>query len=69
MQYEAEKVPNVTMTELLIVKHSSSVPDIATAFKILLTLPVYVASAERSFTKLKLIKNYLMSTMSHGSLS
>ena len=36
----------------------TSVPDVAIAFKIFLTIPVTVASAERSFSKLKLIKNY-----------
>ena len=35
---------------------------------ILLTLPVSVASGERSFSKLKLIKTYLRSTMSQRSL-
>jgi len=30
----------------------------------MLTIPVLVASAERSFSKLKLIKSYLRSTMS-----
>ena len=34
------------------------------AFRILLTILVTVASAERSFSKLKLIKSYLRSTMS-----
>ena len=75
MKHQIEKIPNATikdMAELLIVKHSSimpSVPDVATAFKIFLTLPVTVASAERSFSKLKLIKNYLRSTMSQERLS
>ncbi|KAG6930640.1 hypothetical protein G0U57_003206 [Chelydra serpentina] len=36
---------------------------------ILLTLPVSVASGERSFSKLKLLKNYLRSTMSQNRLS
>ncbi|KAK4883362.1 hypothetical protein RN001_006681 [Aquatica leii] len=38
-------------------------PNVYIAVRILLTLPVTVASAERSFSKLKLIKNYLRSSM------
>ena len=34
-------------------------------FRIMLTILVSVASTERSFTKLKLIKSYLRSTMSY----
>ena len=33
------------------------------------TLPVTVASAERSFSKLKLVKNFLRSTMGQERLS
>ena len=36
---------------------------------ILLTIPVIVASAERRFSKLKLIKSYLRLTMSQEKLS
>ncbi|KAG6923009.1 hypothetical protein G0U57_000227 [Chelydra serpentina] len=44
-------------------------PNTAIALHILLTLPVSVASGERSFSILKLLKNYLRSTMSQNRLS
>ncbi len=76
MKSKIEKLSKATikdLAEMLIVKHSSimtSVPDVVTVFKIFLTLPVTVAaSAERSFSKLKLIKNYMRSTMSQDRLS
>lgn len=43
-------------------------PNLCVALRIGLTLPVTVASGERSFSKLKLIKNYLRSTMSQERL-
>jgi len=39
------------------------------ALRILLTIPVTVASGERSFSKLKLIKTYVRSTMGDERLS
>ena len=42
---------------------------VAIVFQIFLTLPVTVATAERSFSKLKLIKNYLRSSMFQDRLS
>ena len=39
------------------------------AYRILLTIPATVATAEISFSKLKLIKNYFRSTMSEDRLS
>lgn len=43
--------------------------DVCIALRIFLTLPVTVAGGERSFSKLKLIKSYLRSTMSQESLN
>lgn len=47
----------------------ASFPDFFTACRLYLTIPVSVASAERSFSKLKLLKNYLRSTMGQSRLS
>jgi hypothetical protein len=47
---------------------TSSIPELATACVLFATLPVTVASAERSFSKLKIIKTYLRSTISQDRL-
>src|SRR5258705_3605075 len=47
---------------------SENFPNVYIALRIALTLPVSVASGERSFSKMKLIKNYLRSTMSQERL-
>lgn len=59
------------VTEMLLCNSqaSSSFNDAIVAGLIFLTLPVTVASAERSFSKLKLIKTYLRSTMSQFRLA
>jgi hypothetical protein len=44
-------------------------PNTSIAYQILFTVPVTVASAERSFAKLKLLKNYLRSPMSQERLN
>ncbi|XP_022175277.1 uncharacterized protein LOC111037189 [Myzus persicae] len=48
---------------------STAFCDVLTACIIFLTIPVTVASAERSFSKLKLIKNYLRNSTSQERLS
>ena len=47
----------------------STVPNLWVALRILVTIPVSVASDERSFSKLKLIKTYLRSTMTEDKLN
>ena len=58
---------NSPINVLNYIKRLESFPNACIAFRILLTIPVIVASAERSFSKLKLIKSYLRSTMSQES--
>ena len=43
-------------------------PNLSTALQIFCCLPATVASGERSFSKLKLIKNYLRSCMGQDRL-
>lgn len=65
--------PQTTALELLTFLHENSLqevyPNLWVALRVALTLPVTVASAERSFSKLKLIKTYLRSTMGQERLS
>ncbi|XP_053561123.1 zinc finger MYM-type protein 1-like [Bombina bombina] len=55
--------PQEVLLFILQNKLLDNVPNVSVALRILLTLPVSVASGERSFSKLKLIKSYIRSTM------
>jgi len=50
-------------------KCNSAFPNLSVAIRIMLTIPITLVGAERSFSKLKLIKNYLRSTMTQDRLS
>ena len=54
---------------LKFVKRMGCFPNALVAYKILLTIPVTVASAEWSFSKLKLLKTYMRSTMKQERLN
>ena len=59
------------LSTLLFVKFPelrSSFSNICTALRIFLIIPVAVGSAERSFSKLKLIKNYVRTSISQKRL-
>ena len=48
---------------------STTYHEVCTAYMMYMTVPVPVATAERSFSKLKLIKNFLRSSMFQERLS
>ena len=51
------------------IKTLDSFPNVYIAYRILLTIPVTIVTAERSFSKLKLLKSYLKSTMLQDRLN
>lgn len=73
LDHDNKKNIKVTPKDLLCkIKTTNSTdlfPNLWVALRVLLTIPVTVASAERSFSKLKLIKTYLRSTMAQGRLN
>ena len=65
VQFTIEKEgPLELLLFILKYKIGNSVPNIVIMLRIFLTIPVSVATCERSFSKLKLVKNYLRSSTS-----
>ncbi|CAH2250900.1 zinc finger MYM-type 1-like [Pelobates cultripes] len=61
--------PSMTPVDILAYAvRNGFAPNVAIALLIMLTLPITVATGERSFSKLKIIKNYLRSSMSQERL-
>lgn len=73
LKTQIEKLNSVKqLADLLIIENvalSTSFQEVCTALILFLTIPVTVATAERSFSKLKIIKTYLRSTMGQDRLS
>jgi hypothetical protein len=66
---EPNSSPNINLELIYNKKLQEIYPNITISLRIVLTIPVTVASAERSFSELKLIKNHLRSTMSNERLT
>ena len=69
LQGDSTTVSVLDMYNILIdARLQASMPELVTACVLFMTLPVTVATAETSFSKLKIIKTYLRSTMSQERL-
>ncbi|XP_074352353.1 uncharacterized protein LOC141691518 [Apium graveolens] len=69
MEDESIKNACVALETYLKDGDDSNIDGVKLFSEIILTIPVTVVTAERSFSKLKLIKNYLRSTMSQERLN
>jgi hypothetical protein len=69
LQFTLPDNPMTAMEIFEFVTKADCYPNASIAYRIMFTMTVTVASAERSFSKLKLLKNYLRSTMSQERLN
>ena len=70
--FERPHFTNEELTKTLLIENrctTASFGEVCTVLMLFLTIPVTVASAERSFSKLQLIKSYLRSSMGQSRLS
>ena len=61
--------PMKVLNELYRLDLGEIFPEVMTALKVFLTIPVTVASGERSFSQLKLVKSDIRSTMTQDRLN
>lgn len=62
------KFETITVASKFVHERKFSVPSLTKAYQYLLTLPISVASVERSFSKMKIVKNRLRTTMADERL-
>ena len=71
VQLFKEKIPKfetVTMASKFVHERKILLPSLTKAYQYFLTLPISVASVERSFSKMKIVKNRLRTTMTDERL-
>jgi hypothetical protein len=69
MHFTLPDRPTSAMENFEFVIEVDCYPNISITYQILLTMPVTMGSAERTISKLKLLKNYLRSVMTQERLN